>query len=114
MPALPQRWLVLLILATGLALAGTATASEEGVAVVRIKDYKFDPPTLVIRSGTKVRWVNEEKRTSHSVHFVVEGLPDSERMMGGDTWERTFTKPGTYRYVCGPHPEMRGTIEVRP
>jgi plastocyanin len=112
--ALRRLVIALPLLAMGLVLARPALASEEGVVVVRIKDYKFDPPTLVVRPGTKVRWVNEEKRTSHSIHFIEEGLPESERMMGGEAWERTFTKPGTYRYVCGPHPEMRGTIEVRP
>lgn len=93
---------------------GFAASADEGTAVVRIKDYKFDPPVLVVKPGTTVRWVNEEKRASHSIHFAEENLPESERMLGGETWERKFTKPGTYRYVCGPHPEMRGTIEVKP
>ena len=28
------------------------------------------------------------------------------------TWKLTFTKPGTYEYVCGVHPDMEGTVTV--
>jgi plastocyanin len=35
-------------------------------------------------------------------------------MFQGDSWERKFDKPGTYRYTCGPHPEMNGVVEVTP
>jgi len=31
---------------------------------------------------------------------------------GGETYEFTFTKVGTYAYHCEPHPWMQGSIEV--
>jgi plastocyanin len=98
------------VLAAVLILLGGVAAAAE----VRIKDYKFVPEKLTVRAGTTVKWINDEKRASHSVWFKGEGLPDSERLMSGDSFERKFDKPGTYPYTCGPHPEMNGVIEVTP
>lgn len=83
-------------------------------ASVRIEAMQFVPQHLKIRAGTTVTWMNMEKRNNHSVFFEKEGLPESERFFPGETWQRTFDKPGVYPYVCGPHPEMTGTVEVAP
>jgi plastocyanin len=91
-----------------ISLGGAAAAAE-----VRIKGYKFEPEKLTVKAGTTVKWTNDEKRASHSVWFRQEGLPDSERMLPGDSWTRKFDKPGTYPYTCGPHPEMNGVVEVK-
>jgi plastocyanin len=98
-----------LLLAGALWAGGIASAGE---VLVEIKDYKFVPPTLTVKAGTRVKWVNAEKRTSHSVWFQEEGLAESERFFPDESWSRTFERPGTYRYTCGPHPEMLGTVVV--
>ena len=98
-------------LATLLFLAGISAATA---AEVRIKDYKFVPERITVKAGETVKWTNDEKRASHSIWFKAEGLPESERMLNGDSWERKFDKPGTYPYTCGPHPEMKGVVEVTP
>lgn len=82
------------------------------IVEVKIADYKFVPDKLTIKPGTTVKWLNQEKRTSHSVHFGKEGLAESDRMFPGESWQRTFDKLGTYPYTCGPHPEMTGVVEV--
>jgi len=46
------------------------------------------------------------------VLFTGPGGFESERFFPGDSWQRTFDKPGTYPYTCGPHPEMKATIIV--
>lgn len=79
---------------------------------IGIKDYKFDPPEIKIKVGTVVKWVNLEKRTSHSILFTGRGGFESDRIFPGESWQRLFDKPGTYAYICGPHPEMKGMIEV--
>jgi len=33
-------------------------------------------------------------------------------MFPGESWQRTFDNAGTYPYTCGPHPEMKGRVEV--
>ena len=98
-------------LAALLILAGLSAAQA---AEVRIKDYKFVPEKVTVKAGETVKWTNDEKRASHSIWFKGEGLPESERMLNGDSWERRFGKPGTYPYTCGPHPEMKGVVEVLP
>ena len=53
-----------------------------------------------------------EKRTSHSVLFPAENGLESERMFPQEHWQRTFVKPGSYSYRCGPHEEMKGLVLV--
>lgn len=83
-------------------------------ATVSIKDYTFTPPTVTVKVGGTVTWVNNEKRTSHSVWFKQPPADESERFFPDESWSRTFDKPGTYTYGCGPHPEMHGVVEVVP
>ncbi len=100
-----------LVLIVGLALFVAGASAAEPV-VVEIKEYKFQPATVTVKVGTTVKWVNKERRTSHSIWFKDEGLPESERFFPEESWQRTFDKPGTYQYTCGPHPEMLGTVVV--
>jgi len=96
------------------ALAQPASAPPGPLAEVLIADYQFRPPRLVVKAGTTVRWTNQEKRTSHSVRFTGEGGFEGERIFGGESWSHRFDRPGRYPYTCGPHPEMKGEVEVTP
>lgn len=87
-------------------------AKATRIALVTIKDYQFSPRVLHIRSGDTVRWMNGEKRASHSILFLGEKGLESDRLFPGDTWDRQFTHAGPYNYTCGPHPEMSGEIVV--
>ncbi|MGE5027963.1 MAG: plastocyanin/azurin family copper-binding protein [Betaproteobacteria bacterium] len=91
-------------------VASLANAGE--VVEVRIEKMEFAPQLVKIKPGTTVKWVNHEKRTNHSILFEKEGLPESDRLFPGESWQRTFDKPGAYPYVCGPHPDMTGVVEV--
>lgn len=91
------------------------SADAVGVATVvevHIVKMKFEPQLIKIKPGSTVKWVNQEKRNNHSVFFEKEGLAESERLFPGETWQRTFDKPGVYPYICGPHPEMTGEVQV--
>lgn len=79
---------------------------------VAIEKMMFVPQRLQIKTGTTVIWINKEKRTNHSLYFEKEGLPESDRIFPGESWQRSFDKLGTYPYRCGPHAEMTGIIEV--
>lgn len=91
---------------------GAALACAQGTAEVSIQDYKFDPPRLRVKPGTTVKWTNNEKRANHSVLFLGPQGFESERMFPGESYQRSFDKPGRYPYSCGPHPEMNGIVEV--
>jgi len=91
--------------------------SEEPVTVVMMYKYVFCPSSVTVKVGTTVRFINIDKRTSHSVWFREEGKPESDRLFPDEKVEMTFDHPGTYPYLCGPHWEthdMLGNIVVEP
>ena len=47
--------------------AAIPTAHAATEVVVEIRDYRFTPERVTVKRGTVVRWVNQEKRTTHSV-----------------------------------------------
>ena len=108
-------WLSAILSGLPLSLAAApATPAPAGSAQVLIQDYKFSPDMLSVKVGTRVKWTNMEKRTTHSILFTGPQGFESERLFPGESWERLFDQPGLYRYTCGPHPEMIGLIEVLP
>jgi plastocyanin len=96
--------------------------------IVRMTDRgKFEPAQLKINVGDTVMWRNESGKT-HSVtadpdkaanpaHVVLpEGAEkfDSGEIAPDQEFSQTFSKPGIYHYICGPHEHMGmvGTIIV--
>ena len=89
----------------------------EGVVVVKMYKYTFCPPDLEMKAGTTLRWINVDKRTSHSVWFKEQGKPESERLFPDEFVEMTMEEAGTFNYICGPHGEqedMRAKVTVVP
>src|SRR5262249_5912431 len=71
---------------------------------VQIDNYSFAPGTLTVPAGTTVTWVNHDE-TVHTVTAVDNAR--SFKSGGLDTDDKfsfTFTKAGTYSYVCTVHP----------
>jgi plastocyanin len=75
---------------------------------VNIANFAFGPSSVQISVGDTVKWLNEDS-VPHQVHG---DNFDSGLIRHGYTYSYTFTKPGTYNYVCSIHPEMQGTITV--
>ena len=103
------RRIVAALLTGVIAFAAAAQTVE-----VAILDYKYVPAALKIKVGTTVKWLNNEKRTTHSILFTGPGGFESERFFPGESWQRRFDQPGSFAYSCGPHPEMKGQVEVTP
>lgn len=90
---------------------------EPGKVTVLMYKYRFCPPNVTVKAGTTVRWINVDKRTSHSVWLKEAGKEESPRMFNFETYEVPFTTPGKYPYLCGPHWEqekMIGHVTVIP
>ncbi len=83
-------------------------APDDGAAVVKLYKYTFCPPNLTVKTGTTVRWVNVDKRTSHSVWLKDADVDESERFFPEEQWEFTFAASGDYPYLCGPHWQQEG------
>lgn len=87
---------------------GEPSADAQGVTVVKMYKYTFCPVDLTVKVGTTVRWVNVDKRTSHSV--IVKDQPESIRAFPEEVVEFTFLTPYAEDYLCGPHWEKRDMI----
>lgn len=98
------------ILASFMLVAFWANAGE--VVEVSVEKMQFIPQVIKIKRGDTVKWVNNGKRGDHNISFEKENFIESERFFPGESWQRTFEKPGSYPYTCGIHPEMTGVVEV--
>ena len=91
-------------------------SADEDVVIVKLYKYTFCPPHIEVKQGTTVRWVNVDRRTSHSVWLKEAGKPESDRLFSEEKVEMTFDfPPGEYPYLCGPHWEsddMKGRVTV--
>jgi len=89
---------------------GHASSDEDGVTVVTMYKYNFCPAEITVKPGTTVRWVNVDKRTSHSVLVPDSGEPESDRAFPEEIIEMTFLTAGDNKYLCGPHWETHDMI----
>ncbi len=96
---------------------GQAGDVQSGGAVptshpVRLKDYLMIPPRLEINTGETVIWRNYQES---SVLFLTsrEYLFEDQRLVYGDTFEYTFTEPGSYNFSVKGYPKMQMTITVK-
>ena len=89
--------------------AGEAAAANS--AVIRIDNFNFTPPTLVVAPGTTVTWTNADD----SPHTVREkdGKFKSAALDTDDSFSQTFTAPGEYQYFCSIHPYMTAKVVVK-
>lgn len=83
---------------------------SDAANAVSIVDLAFEPATLRVEPGTTVTWTN----TGVAPHTATaeDGSFDSGTLESGATFQKTFTDPGRYAYLCRIHPDMTGTIEV--
>ncbi len=92
----------------------TTPAPVGGSNAIAIKNFAFSPASLTIKSGTAVTWTNQDG----APHQVASdpGTPvafSSDSLANGESYQFTFTRPGTYTYYCTIHPSMKGTIIVQ-
>ncbi|HEV7178542.1 MAG TPA: cupredoxin family copper-binding protein [Candidatus Baltobacteraceae bacterium] len=96
--------------------AGTAAAQQAGNAAnaltVHIKDMAFKPDSATVPAGSTVTFVNDDQ-VAHTVTASDQSF-DSKDIAPGKSWQMTFTKAGTYPYVCIYHPGLAGKITVGP
>jgi amicyanin len=89
--------------------AGVLKAPAAASQHVTIAGFKFSPATLTVRVGTTVTWTNSDS----AAHNVSGGPLHSPALNHGASYRHTFTKAGTYHYVCTFHPWMKGTVIVK-
>jgi plastocyanin len=102
--------------AGGAAAGGTAAAAPPACpATIMIRNGSFDTPLCSVKAGTTVKWTNTGTvdHTATSSAGAPEAF-DTGLLKPGESGSFTFTKAGTYPYVCTPHAaNMKGTIVVQ-
>ena len=92
--------------------ANAAPATPVAGDAVTIQNFAFAPADLMVKVGTTVTWTNRDT-DAHTVTSQTSGGPlQSAPLNTGQSYSYTFTKPGTYAYLCTIHPFMVATVTV--
>ena len=118
-------WLTVAALLPGSPLASAKDRSAEASVVVvegeveeparkaYMENFLFRPEELRVAAGEKVQWVNLDQ-VEHDVVVWLNGGDSVASDLVGYQGRITiqFNSPGTYDYVCSPHPFMGGRVVV--
>jgi plastocyanin len=92
--------------------ANPAPAAKGGSGDVTMKDIKFHPSKVSIKTGQTVVWTNDDS-VGHDVTSDTFKSGDPGGIENGQTFQHKFAKKGTFKYQCSVHPGMEGTIVVK-
>lgn len=85
-----------------------ATTSAAAGNTVSIENFAFAPDTLTVKAGTTVVWTNNDT----AGHNIKSDIFTSPMLAQGETFEFKYDTAGTFEYICGVHPKMKGKIIV--
>jgi plastocyanin len=89
-----------------------APAAPASANAVNIDNFAFAPAKLTVPVGTTVTWTNKDEEP-HTVASS-DGTFHSPGMGAGNTYTYTFTRAGSFDYICSIHPFMQATVVVTP
>src|SRR5712671_2571550 len=72
-----------------------------GDTKVEIGNFSFAPSTVTVPVGTRVIWTNKDE-IQHNI-VTVDKTIKSKLLDTNETFTFTFTKAGTYSYICTVH-----------
>lgn len=104
------------------ALLGATATAKPAPKVVTVADFYYSPAKVTIRKGGKVKWVwSSLNAYPHDVHLK-QG-PRGLKKKGSYSTKTTavtnarfikqFPTPGSYKYVCTLHSQMKMTVTVK-
>jgi plastocyanin len=77
----------------------------------RIKGSAFVPSTIQVDAGSTVSWKNLDALV-HTVTAADKSF-NSGNIAADGSYSHTFSKPGSYAFICTLHPFMKGTVVVK-
>ena len=105
----------LVVLNFCVAAFGSGMAKGAGVSEaknkIEIKDFMFNPPTITVKSGETITWINRDEEP-HTIVSVEKKFQKSSALDTDQQFTITAGEPGTYEYFCSVHPKMTGKIVV--
>lgn len=126
-------------IAAGVSPAAVNNVPSTSTVLSFLSGDRLNSTSVTVKAGTTVTWVNLSNNEPHTVTFPVAGQPlpplpgdpftppiggstydgsavtNSGMMYPGQQYSLTFTKPGTYSYLCLFHDQlgMLGTVIVQ-
>ncbi len=91
---------------------GQMATPQAGPGVVSITNFLFGPETVTVAANTPITWFNTDG-SPHQVTIQGAKVQRSGVILKGQTAQLSVAEPGSYNYICGLHPQMKGKIEVK-
>jgi plastocyanin len=88
-----------------------ASAAAPTSHVVTIENMQFNPPTLTVKRGDRIVWINKDL-FPHTVTGNTHAF-DSRSIAANASWSYAPAKAGSYPYGCTFHPTMHGALTVQ-
>jgi len=95
-------------------LSGTAPGAAQkpaGPGTVAIADFLFGPEKITVKAGQAITWTNVDA-SPHQVTVQGATTLRTPVVLKGQSTALQFNDVGSYGYICGLHPAMKGQIEV--
>ena len=95
-------------------LSGTALGAAQrpsGPGSVAIAEFLFGPEKVSVKAGQTITWTNLDD-SPHQVTVQGETTFRTPVVLKGQSTSLQFNDAGTYGYICGLHPGMKGEIVV--
>ncbi|WP_267643919.1 halocyanin domain-containing protein [Haloarchaeobius amylolyticus] len=98
--------------------SGTVDRRGQESVTIRVgagsQGLAFDPPAIMVSSGTTIVWEWTGSGGTHNVVAQSGEFQSEFSSSSGYTFEHTFDDGGVYTYVCEPHRSagMKGAIAV--
>jgi plastocyanin len=90
----------------------TTPTSVAGATVVFIRDFAFATPTVHVKAGSSVAWVNCEPTNIPHTSSADGGAWESGSVAPAAFYVHPFATAGTFPYHCAIHPSMKATVIV--
>lgn len=88
----------------------TVAATPVATTSVTIQNFAFSPAAIVVPVGATVTWNNQDLE-EHTV-TARDKTFDSDVIGSGKSFTFTFSRAGTYNYLCSIHTNMAGKVVV--
>ncbi|MFA6224671.1 MAG: cupredoxin domain-containing protein [Methanoregula sp.] len=116
-PTVPQETIVTpqAILTTGSVSPTIPNAVSDNT--IRINKKGFDPASITVKSGSTVRWVNDDSTADPGLYnpthrIALINIKNSPLLSTGQSWSWIFDQPGSYDYNDMIHPIPKGAVIV--
>lgn len=105
-----QDFVMSLASLSGMSPTGAAT-KPSGPRTVAIAEFLFGPQKMTVQQGQTITWTNVDD-SPHQVTVRGQTEYRSPVLLKSQTTSLTFAHAGSYDYICGLHPGMKGSVEV--